>query len=124
MLSIIDFAEKLLRRTVNRSINSTSEDLFGRTLRARTVKEYFTEFPFVICLSDSANFNPINLHLKSTEIGAWCKENEIRFVTGIHQVIWDEIENDWVMNSIAGEEKWFWAFRNEQDAIMFALRWV
>lgn len=53
----------------------------------------------------------------------WCKENcEDKWRTDIHRVIKDYWGN-WELNDIAGGDVLFFAFKNDNDAFMFKLKW-
>lgn len=125
--TIKDYADRLFCQTVNRNIAHITEfDQEGISPKASTIAKYYAEYPYIVCWAAEKQYSHITVGSKLAKTTDWCKENGIEFATGIHEVIWTDSYSgnyEWAINNIAGEERWFWAFKTEQDSIMFSLRW-
>ena len=90
--------------------------------RATSVTEYFRGYKYVVTLP-WRNESP---DVMQENIYCWLAENNItEFAQNILRVSTGYSADDtaYVIDDIFGGDFWFWAFKNESDAILFALRW-
>lgn len=93
----------------------------GINLRASTVREYFQGYKYVVTLP-WRDESPDDMQ---KEIYCWLDENHImEFTHNILRVSSSYHSADvYVIDEMGGGDLWFWAFKNERDAMLFALRW-
>lgn len=127
LVTIKEYADKLFRQTINRNISHITEiDQEGISPKASTIAKYYAEYPYITSWIAGVQYSHITVGRQLAQATDWCKENNIDFATGIHEVIWTNSYNgdyEWAINNIAGEERWFWAFKTEQDCLLFSLKW-
>ena len=93
-------------------------------LNAPTIRSFCKGYPFVVVLAYSLKYSD-DLPRANQTITDWCEGACTgAFYSNMKHVIVDDIDpNDWAIVDTQGKDTWFWAFENEQDAIMFSLRW-
>ena len=91
---------------------------------AVTVAEAFCGYPYVVELPFSEKYCD-DLVATESAISDWCsKACAGRFTSNVFSAKCES--SSWIINHdlIRGvTEHWFWAFENEQDALMFSLKW-
>jgi hypothetical protein len=97
-----------------------------RNQRASRIKDYYHGYAHIVAF-ESSQGDPWSRYptwiQAYTAIETWCKENcEDKWRTDIHRVIKDYWGN-WELNDIAGGDVLFFAFKNDNDAFMFKLKW-
>lgn len=118
--TIRDCLSGILRDLVNQNSTTASSELF---LRADSINKFYKNFPYRIEWTDSKLSGNLDMYNYGRKAEEWCKENcQSGYTNHIHQVLKDQNNGEWVINTF-GNDVWFWAFKNEQDAIMFSLRW-
>ena len=109
-----------------RESNKTTVDDPNISLKASTVREYFVGYKYVVQLRWTEEYT-VDVIKTSSMIESWCLDNcTDKFAHDIHRVIKSESysgQEEYVFSGIVGEDLWFWAFKNEYDALLFALRW-
>jgi hypothetical protein len=101
----------------NRELNKVDTRIHQN---ASTVKDFYFGYNHIIHWNYTAARWE---HFVSDTAMKWCQDHCTgSFACHVHRVIYDEW-NGWVMNEIGGSDELFWAFENEQDAIMFSLSW-
>ena len=89
--------------------------------RASIVRGYYSGYKYVV---EFTYHSALRNNETVSFAKQWCKENCIGgWRSDIHRVI-ASADIDWDFNEIGGYDAWFWAFENEQDAIMFSLTWL
>lgn len=92
----------------------------GINFRANSVSDYYKGYPFVSRWEYGTNRNYESI----AEAQIWCDENcKGKYTNHIHRVIFDQWNGGWIFNNIGGLDYCFWAFENEEDAVMFSLKW-
>lgn len=94
--------------------------------RAIRVKDYYHGYSYIIVFEDSQG-DPWSRYPSWIQaynaIEIWCKENcEGKWRTDIHRVI-KNYWGDWEQNDIGGRDALFFAFKSQEDACMFKLKW-
>lgn len=97
-----------------------------RNERASRIKDYYHGYPY-ITVFESSRGDPWTRYETWIDayhaIEEWCKENcKDKWRTDIHRVIkdyWDE----WSLNDVGGGDALFFAFKSQEDAFMFKLKW-
>ena len=97
-----------------------------RNERASRIKDYYHGYTYIVVF-ESSQGDPWSRYPTWIDaysaIEEWCKENcEDKWRTDIHRVIKDYWGN-WELNDIAGGDALFFAFKNDNDAFMFKLKW-
>jgi hypothetical protein len=107
---------------------------------ADKVSDFYSNYKYVYCcdfpLSHYAykcigDYGPGGLTFGYNEIADWCEEKcRFKYRVDIHRVakqtglgINGEEYPDWWFNDIGGTDYVFFAFMNEQDYLLFKLRW-
>jgi hypothetical protein len=98
-----------------------------RNIRASRVQDYFQGYTHVHCFENRKHqiyYWDLGYD-GSREIMEWCEDNckdKFRFdclrVINCPATAWQ-----WEINEIGGGDYYFTAFKNQEDAIMFTLRW-
>lgn len=94
--------------------------------RATRIKDSYHGYPY-ITFFESSRGDPWTRYPTWIEgydaIQAWCKENcKDKWRTDIRRVIKDYWE-EWIENDIGGGDVLFFAFKDQEDAFMFKLKW-
>lgn len=97
-----------------------------RNLRASRIKDYYHGYTYITTF-ESSRGDPWTRYPSWIDaysaIETWCKENcKDKWRTDIHRVIKDYC-NNWQLNDIGGGDALFFAFKSEEDAFMFKLKW-
>ena len=102
--------------------------------RASVVSSYYSGYPHWIMIEDYTHLAYRFGHDYDGfgEVEDWLKENcTEKFRIDFHRVfkqtgigVNSELYPEWHMNDIGGSDFIFVAFKNEQDLLMFALRWL
>lgn len=91
---------------------------------ASTVAAAFSGYPFVVDLLFRSKYCD-DLVATESAISNWCSETcEGKFTSSVFSA--EHKDGVWIINSEPTRyvaDHWFWAFENEQDALMFSLRW-
>jgi len=86
---------------------------------ATTVKTFYKGFTHIIAWDDTQWY--MNKLPKASD---WCDKNcKGTYFSQIHCVYFEDRINDWVIDELKGKDFCFWVFENEEDAIMFSLKW-
>jgi hypothetical protein len=97
-----------------------------RNTRASRVKDYYHGYTHIVTF-ESSRGDPWTRYLNWLEaynaLEEWCKENcKDKWRTDIHRVIKD-YSGEWTLNDIGGGDVLFFAFKSQEDAFMFKLKW-
>lgn len=97
-----------------------------RNTRASRVKDYYHGYTHIVTF-ESSRGDPWTRYLNWLEaynaLEEWCKENcKDKWRTDIHRVIKDNW-GEWTLNDIGGGDVLFFAFKSQEDAFMFKLKW-
>ena len=112
MSSVDSLAQKLKDCFLRRK---ESKDAVLLNLYSNTVRGYFVGYKY-ICVSDRNSVQAIQ------EGQQWCNKNcEGGWHRGLFRVSATADGKDWEFNDITGGDISFWAFHNEEDAVMFML---
>jgi hypothetical protein len=58
------------------------------------------------------------------DIDEWCRDNcQGKFRSELHRVSWNHWSQRWEMDELGGGDYVFFAFKDQQDYLLFALRW-
>jgi hypothetical protein len=93
--------------------------------RATRVNDFYHGYPYVYCFENHRHdVYYWDVHLDGIYVlSQWCKDNcKDKFRFDFHRVI--KYHNQWEFNDIGGGDYIFAAFKDEQDFVMFALRWA
>lgn len=93
--------------------------------RAATVKDFFQNYPYIVEWHEGKDIgSAASIYDYACQARLWCVEhcNE-KNADNVLEVIKDSENTDYQINTIAGEQVWFWAFKDEEDAFWFSLRW-
>lgn len=89
----------------------------------RKIKQIYHGYPHVI-VYPSDEFIPVWKENLCEEMIKWCEINcTQKWRNDWQRVLFDQWSNDWIENGIGGADKMFFAFKSEQDAVMFLLVW-
>ncbi len=97
---------------------------------ANRITDVFCGYPHLIAIYNTEPFtrNYSNWEEGYRAANAWCSEHCTgKWRESIHRVLWDKYgynEPAWVVNEIGGKDIMFFAFKNQEDAIMFTLKWT
>lgn len=97
-----------------------------RNERASSISDYYHGYPYFIVFETSRG-DPWTRYPTWIEgydaIQSWCKENcKDKWRTDIHRVI-KNYWGDWQLNDIGGGDALFFAFKSQEEAFMFKLKW-
>lgn len=93
---------------------------------AITVGDYFCGYNHIVQISQQY-LQRDDLYTIADQIKDWCDKNCTgKFAHNIHYVALkkNDLGHDvYTITVNSGRDIWFWAFKNESDALMFSLRW-
>lgn len=105
--------------------------------RASRIRDYYHGYPYVYCFENLGHYSykliydygPGGIRHGFNEIQQQVKnsaKHKVRFdFLRVHkQGANGNVEEEWWINEIGGEDFLFVAFKNEQDYLMFMLRWA
>ena len=121
LMSAVTAAGNLTVRILEVKVNQQSQHEKNPDidLQALTARNYFRGYKHLVTLQWQ-NELPDKLQ---ENIYAWMAENNIdKFSHNILRVNGRYGNGDYVLD-VLGSDLWFWAFKNERDAMLFALRW-
>lgn len=103
--------------------------------RANTLKEFYKGFNYIVVFENYdhhaykviVDYGPGGIFYGTHDIIAWCKEHctdkfrqDCRRMYQSNQQ-WNN--NEWILNEIGGDDYFTFAFKSEQDAMWFKLKW-
>ena len=102
---------------------------------ADSIQRFYHGYKYLHEFTDTQHFpftNFSSLTLAITTMHNWCNENCISSwredMLRVHKqsgINWDcNIEENWFLNESIGKDVLFYAFKNEQDFLMFKLKWT
>ena len=96
-------------------------------IQCTRIKDFYHGYPYVYCFENHQHeVYYWDLGIDGTRtVGKWCDENcKDKHRMDFHRVMKaPSTGNEWTINELGGGDHVFIAFKNEQDLIMFALRW-
>ena len=118
---MIEFFKKLFRREKH-SLPVLQEVID----RAATVSKFYRHYPYRIEWHDGKDIGSADdIYKYARDARLWCVENCVDYhrddLLGASKT--SDSYTDYYIEYVSGEQIWFWAFTNEQDAMLFALRW-
>lgn len=113
-------------RDIMRNFHNTNADadlkgelpVYPRTSR---IKDFYQNYPFIVVWDNNNYRRYVD---ESGNAMEWCSTNcSGKYTSHIHRVVTDSWSDEWVFNEMGGTDICFWAFTDEQDALMFSLKW-
>lgn len=104
----------MLRDTLDSLVRLTTRKKDKIDVRANTVRGYFKGYPF-LCIAKYVD--------DPHHIVDWCSNNATEWNYRTFRVSPSRYSCDWDFDELGGGDLSFWAFTDEEDAVMFALQW-
>jgi hypothetical protein len=101
--------------------------------RASDITNWYQGYAYVHCIESYQHhyayrliydYGPGGVRYGADEIDDWCRANcQGKFRSESHRVSWNQWSQRWHMDEMGGSDLVFFAFKDEQDYLLFSLRW-